>query len=380
MRRGPSAIVVVLAAALAMSTHAATHAADRGGGAIDRTDPARIIAAPPRPLPLHPALAPAPEIRFAARGRTWTLAEFLTSTPTTGFLVLRADGGILIERYLLGRGKADRLPSFSIAKTVTAMLVGQAVAAGQIPNLDAPVTAHLPSLAGGAFGAVPIRHLLTMTSGVAFGQADRSPSGDAARLRQGSVHGSGPGGLATVEWITRRDAAPGTRFAYSSADTQVLGLVLAAATGQPLAALTARDIWGPMGAEANASWLVDAAGHEAAFCCLNAVLRDYGRLGLLLLNEGRALDRRQVLPAEWVRAMLRAQAPRPPGALGYGYQTWLSPDGQAAALIGAHGQRIVLDRGAGLVVVRTAAVPADTDAADDALTAAAIRAVIAAFR
>jgi CubicO group peptidase (beta-lactamase class C family) len=125
---------------------------------------------------------------------------------------------------------------------------------------------------------------------------------------------------------TRQNPA-GERFQYASAETQVLGLVLRAATKRTLSEYLSEKVWQPMGAEANASWILDRGGYETAFAGFNATLRDYARLGMLLANDG-ALGGRQIIPAAWVRAATTPSAKQfEPGMtgimLGYGYQTWL---------------------------------------------------------
>jgi len=133
------------------------------------------------------------------------------------------------------------------------------------------------------------------------------------------------------------------------------------ATGVPLADYLRDRIWQPMGAEADATWIVDATGQEAAFCCFNAVLRDYARFALLLAHDG-AWNGRQIIPRDWViEATSRAYAyphllpgvatPR----LGYGYQTWILARPQRMfALLGIHGQAIYVDPASKLVLARTA--------------------------
>jgi CubicO group peptidase (beta-lactamase class C family) len=157
-----------------------------------------------------------------------------------------------------------------------------------------------------------------------------------------------------------RDRAPGEKFSYSSAETQVLGLVLRMATGQPLAEYLSEKIWRPMGAEADASWNIDKGGNEVAYIGVNATLRDYARLGMLLANDGTQ-DGRPIIPPGWVR-----QATTPPGEpfepgqtrsfFGYGYQTWILPgEGRQFALRGLRGQVVFVDPKSKLVMVHTAA-------------------------
>ncbi|WP_270935184.1 serine hydrolase domain-containing protein [Falsiroseomonas oryzae] len=342
--------------------------------AMDTLYPTRTIAPPRTPLPLRPASGPPLEVRFNTGLQGWTLDSFVERTPTTGLLVLRRDGTILAERYPRARRPDDRLASWSMAKTVVAMMVGQAVQDGRIRSLDDAVATYVPALAESAYGPLPIRHLLSMSSGVAFDETYTRNS-DITRL-SGSTFGQTPGGAAAVAWLTRMAAAPGVRFNYSSADSHVLGLVLTAATGKPLADLLAERIWQPMGAEFPASWQIDNAGHETAWCCINAALRDYGRLGLLLANGGRALDGRQVVPEAWVRAMVTPSAGTGAPDGGYGYQTWIGSGGDLALFRGVRGQWLAVHLPSGTVVVRTAARPHEAAGPDNEATLAMIRAVV----
>jgi CubicO group peptidase (beta-lactamase class C family) len=158
-----------------------------------------------------------------------------------------------------------------------------------------------------------------------------------------------------------RERPPGTKFSYASVETQVLGLVLARAIGRPVAEYLQEEIWQPIGAEADAMWLVDNSGQEATFCCLNAVLRDYARLGLLLAHDGNWRGR-QIIPAAWVLEATTVHMDQPhvwPGTAtpyeGYGYQTWIIPNERRMFMLwGAQGQRIYVDPRSKLVMVNTA--------------------------
>ena len=137
--------------------------------------------------------------------------------------------------------------------------------------------------------------------------------------------------------------------------------MLARATGRPVAEYLEQKIWQPIGAEADATWLIDNSGQEATYCCLNAVLRDYARLGLLLAYDGNWRGR-QIIPAAWLMdaTTVRADQPhlRPGGAtslFGYGYQTWILPGERRMFLFwGVRGQRIIVDPRSKLVMVNTA--------------------------
>jgi CubicO group peptidase (beta-lactamase class C family) len=266
-----------------------------------------------------------PAVRYEYRGQTFTLEDYLTRNPTTGLLIARGDT-ILIERYQYARHDRHRFTSWSMAKTVTAMLVGVALAEGRIRSVDDPAAAYVPALAGTEYGRTALRHLLQMSSGVRFveeylGRDDVSLL--AAYTFRQEV---GAGGVDAVTPFNVREAPSGTKFAYASVETQVLGLVLRAVVGRPGADYLHEKIWEPLGLEADATWLIDRAGQEATYCCLNAVLRDYARLGLLLAHDGHWRGQ-QLIPRAWIEDATRVhpdQAHLQPGTarpfFGYGYQ------------------------------------------------------------
>jgi CubicO group peptidase (beta-lactamase class C family) len=317
----------------------------------------RVVQRAAAPSALARAAAE-PDLRYEHDGATRTLDEYLARNAVTGLIVARGDT-LLVERYQYARTDRHRFASFSMAKTVTAMLVGIAIADGRIRSVDDPAAAYVSELAGTEYGGTSLRHLLEMSSGVRFIE-NYSGHDDAARLSAETIAQAGPGGAATVKPYNERLWSAGYRFAYSSAETQVLGLVLRAATGQPVALYLQEKIWQPLGAEADATWLVDRAGQEATYCCLNAVLRDYARFGLLLAHDGRRGER-AIIPRDWVLAATTVPADRwhlkPYAAtrfFGYGYQTWIFPgERRMFALRGLHGQAVFVDPASRLVMVQT---------------------------
>lgn len=269
------------------------------------------------------------------------LDGYLARNPTTGLLVAVGDT-IHVERYQYARTETHRFISFSMAKTICALLVGLAVSDGAIASIEDPAEKYAPALAGSEYGRTPIRHLLTMSSGVQF-REDYDGVDDSAKLSRAIL--SGPGGAGAVRQFNTRDASPGTRWYYASAESQVLGLVLTGALKRPIADYLSERIWQPMGAEADASWVIDRTGQEATYSSFNAVLRDYARLGMLLANGGKAGER-QVIPADWLREMTRAHfnSNQTGRWFGYGFQTWIFPEGDGSfALLGVRGQTIFVD-------------------------------------
>ena len=318
--------------------------------------PHRIAARPARASVLRRAGTEL-TVSYSFGGVVRDLRAYLSRHPATGLLIARGDE-ILFEHYQYARTDRDRFLSQSMAKTVVAMLVGLAVQDGAIRSIDDAASVYVPELAGTEYGNTPIRALLHMASGVAFKEV-YDARGDNMRLNQMLFSRSNPGPAAAVALFNTREAPPDTRFQYAGSETEILGLVVTAAVKMPLTAYMEARIWRPMGAEADASWTIDTTGQETAFCCINAVLRDWARLGLMLAHDG-AWNGRQIVPAAWVREATGVHAPfLRPGIVtryyGYGYQVWLLPgERRQFALLGIHGQAIFVDPVAKLVLVHTA--------------------------
>lgn len=284
--------------------------------------------------------------------------DYLARNRTTGLLVMQGDT-ILLERYQYGRTPEHRLTSFSVAKTFVAMLVGIAVGEGKIASIDDLAEKYVPELKGSSYGQTPIRHLLSMSSGVRFTE-DYYKESDITLLGRNVLGGQSPGGPAALApWRDReREVPAGTRYHYASSETHVLGLVLRGATGRTLSEYLSEKIWKPMGAEAEAYWNIDRAGYEAAYAFLNATLRDYARFGMLLANDG-LLDGRQIIPRDWVIAATSLAGPhtgfgRVVNYFGYGYQTWILPSGERRFQAnGFRGQVIFVDAKNKTVIVHT---------------------------
>src|SRR5215468_7249776 len=323
----------------------------------DQVFPARTVAGGAKTRPLMRSESE-PAIRYMYQSQTSGLADYLARNRTTGLLILKSDT-ILVERYQYDRKPEQRMVSHSMAKTIVAMLVGVALSEGKIQSLDDRSEKYVSELKGTPYGQTALRHLLSMSSGVQFAEGYTGNSGLATLFRLSAL-GESEGGPATVMPFRTRERAPGEQFHYSSAETQVLGLVVRAATGKPLAEYLSEKIWQPMGAEADASWIIDKGGYEVAYIGVNARVRDYARLGMLLAHDG-TLDGLPIIPAGWVReATTPSAAQFAPGqtgsVFGYGYQTWLLPGNERQfALRGLRGQAVFVDPKSKLVMVHTAA-------------------------
>lgn len=279
------------------------------------------------------------------------VAAFMAAQNVTGLLVLQ-DGKVRLERYARGYGPEGRWTSFSVAKSVTATLVGAAIKDGYIKSIDDPVTRYIPDLAGAGYDGVTIRQLLTMTSGVKWNEDYTDPNSDVARMFAEAV----PAGQDPTVFYMRklpRESAPGAKFVYKTGETNLIGVLVRRATGKSLSAYLEEKIWKPFGMERDAFWMTDQTGAEVSGCCLSVSLRDYGRIGQMALEGGKG-----IVPAGWFADATKAQVSYPGG--GYGYQWWVLPGGTYAAQ-GIFGQVILVDPASKLVMVTSAAWPRASD-------------------
>lgn len=326
-----------------------------------------------RALPV--ASAPiAPSIAW--RGQTYTDVEaFMVAARFSGVLVLK-NGEIALERYALGRTADDRWTSFSVAKSVTSLLVGAALQDGYILSLDEPVTKYIPELLGSAYEGVSIRQLVTMTSGVKWNEDYQDANSDV--LRATVWPGSGDGVNSLVDYMRKlpRAAPPGTVFSYKTGETDMAGVLVANAVGRGLAQYLSEKIWAPFGMERDAFWVVDTASVERGGCCLSMTLRDYGRLGLFVLGGGKVGSAR-VIPGDYLTAATSNQI-RPPAQGSYGYFWWVD-SAQAFSARGIFGQSIQLVPAEDLVVVTNGAWPTAMDPAGIEATTALLEAARAAL-
>jgi len=337
---------------------------------LDEIFPSRLVRRADRPSSMERAKS-APALRYEYQGQNLALADYMARNPATGLLVARGDT-IFIERYQYARSDRDRFTSWSMAKTVTSMLIGIAIAEGRIRSVDDPAATYVPALEGTEYGRTSLRHLLQMSSGVRFVE-EYTGADDVSRLSADTFRQVGPGGVAAVTPFNERAVPPGTKFSYASVETEVLGLVLAAAVGRSVSEYLQAKIWQPIGAEADATWIIDRSGQEVTYCCFNAVLRDYARLGLLLAHDGNWRGR-QLIPAAWIQEATSVRPDQPhlwprtaTPYFGYGYQTWIFPGARRTfALLGVRGQSIYVDPASRLVMVTTAVrkLPVDPGVAE----------------
>ena len=298
------------------------------------------------------------DFTYSFKGVSYTPEQFLDRTYTNALLIIK-DGRIVSEIYRNNMTAGTRHMGWSMTKSITSILVGCALAEGRIKSLDDQVTAYLPELRGGGYDGVTVRQVLQMRSGVDYEERyDFENPGIAARNHEAALVRN-VARFADAARTVKRAHKPGEVFQYKTIDTAVLGWLLERVSGgSNLAAYATQRLWEPLGAEADGFFIMDGppgVGREFNGAGFNAVLRDYGRIGLMMLNGGRANDR-QIVSREWVAESTRPAAAEGPEG-GYGYQWWTMPGSDAYAAIGLQGQFIFIDPATKTVVVKLSHFP-----------------------
>ncbi len=285
-------------------------------------------------------------------GKRQSFETFLKETQTNAFLVIR-NGKLTYEKYFNGKTQSTVLPSYSVAKTMTSLVIGQLIDEGRIKESDTFVSILPEFKAGTSFDNVTIKNLLDMNSGI--GVSDNYPSGPSGwGVAIAQMYAS-----TDVNWFLKNNRKmseePGTFPEYRSVNTQMLGLIIQKVTGRYLAAEFTDRIWQKVGADYDATWNVDReGGHEKAFCCFNATARDYARVGQALMSGDP-----KIASTSW-KARLSTSAVKLDYGWGYGAQMW-HPYPGINLMMGLHGQYIYMDALNDTVIVKLSDMPTSSD-------------------
>ncbi len=262
---------------------------------------------------------------------------------TVAFLIIKNDS-IFSENYYLGYHKDSLSNSFSMAKSMTEALLGKAIKDGLVSWND-KVIKYIPQLKGKYADEVTVRHVASMSSGSDWIEDYYNPfhittkayfCDDLNRLMTEEVH---------------IDHKPGEKFHYLSGDTQLMGMIIAKATGMTLSDYMSQSFWKPMGARKYALWTLDNQGKtEKAFCCINANARDFARFGKLYEHLGN-WEGKQILDTAYVIKSLSAPLKETPY---YGYSWWLSnyKGKKIAYMRGVLGQYVIIIPEDQVIIVR----------------------------
>ena len=285
-------------------------------------------------------------------GKKQDFETFLKETNTNAFIIIR-NGKITYEQYWNGKTQSTVLPSYSVAKTMTSLLIGQLIDEGKIKESDTFVSILPKFKANSSFDKVTIRDLLDMNSGI--GVSDNYPTGPSGwGVAIAQMYAT-----TDMNWFLMHNRKmkeePGTFPEYRSVNTQMLGMIIQKVTGRSLAEEFTDRVWQKVGADYDATWNVDsAAGHEKAFCCFNATARDYARVGQALMS-----GEPKIASTAW-KARLSLPVVKLDYGWGYGAQMW-HPYPGVNLMLGLHGQYIYQDALHDTVIVKLSDMPTSAD-------------------
>lgn len=285
----------------------------------------------------------------AAKPTKKTLSEFLSSTKTNAFLVVR-NGKVTYEWYGNGFSKDSLLPSYSVAKSVVGILAGQAIAAGKLKESDTFVSLFPEFKTGTDFDKVTLRDLLDMKGGV--GVADDYPKGPSGWLVPIARMYATTDLMYFIKGHRSMFYPPGTKAEYRSVDAQLAGMMVRKAMGMSLAEMMQENVFPQIGAVHDGSWSADhKGGIEKSFCCMNLTARDYAKLGMLFVNGGKGPNGQVIDPVWFKRLTVPSVRDFGDNKWGYGAFVW-HPTDRTSFFTGLNGQYVLANPATKTVVVK----------------------------
>lgn len=301
--------------------------------------------------------------------KTMTFEQALAANYTDGMLILHK-GKIVYENYLGCLSEDGKHAAMSMTKSLTGLMAEWLVVEGKLDE-NAKVASVVPELKDSAFGNATVRQVMDMTTSLAYSEDYSDPKADiwqysaaASPLPKASDY-QGPDGYFEYLKTVLSKGNHGEVFGYKTVNTDALGWIIAKVTGKKLTELLSERLWRKMGAEQDAYMTVDGQGTPFAGGGLSAGLRDLGRIGQLMLNDGK-LNGEQLIPAQ-VIAQIRQGGDKDAFSkanyttlAGGSYRSmwWvLHNKNQAYAARGVHGQTIYIDPTAEMVIVRYSSFP-----------------------
>ncbi|MEM7587568.1 MAG: serine hydrolase [Acidobacteriota bacterium] len=316
---------------------------------------------------------------------TWKAS--LSANYTDGMLIIHR-GKIVYERYFGCLDETGKHGAMSMTKSLTGLLAEILVAEGELDD-TARVSSIIPELADSAFGNATVRQVMDMTTGLAYSEDYSDPGADiwiysAAASPLPKPEGyDGPDGYFEYLQTVRPEGAHGDAFHYKTINTDTLGWIISRVSGMEVTELLSKRIWSRIGAEQDAYMTVDGKGTPFAGGGLSAGLRDLGRIGLLMLNEGE-INGKRLFPSEVVASIRKGGSKEAFAKAGYttlgggsyrGMWWVFHNDHGAFAARGVYGQTIYIDPRADMVLVRFASFPTAKNAAIDPTSLPAYQAV-----
>lgn len=272
------------------------------------------------------------------------LVEDLKSSNTSSFLIIK-NGKLVHEEYWDGYSQNSKTNSFSMAKTVTVMLVAKAIEDQKIKSFNEPFSDFFENYKNVTFGKdLTLANLAEMEAGLNWNENYNNPFLPNAKAYYGKS-------LEEAVFMRGFKAEPGTKFEYQSGATQLLGFALRKRLNKTIAEYASENFWQPLGMEQNATWNTDDFKMEKTFCCINSTSRDFAKLGQLFLNDG-TFNGQQIISATSLAAI---KMPTKLSRGAYGKGMWINNDAAVKHYYfrGLYGQYIIMIPEKNMVIVRT---------------------------
>lgn len=302
-------------------------------------------------------------------------SDFAAKYNRSGLLIAR-NGEIWHEEYRFKRSAEMRFFGWSMTKSIVGLLTGIALEQKKLESVDDRLDKYVPQLVGHPFADITLRNLLNMSSGINICESFCSPNNGFERYGYSQIgysprRGEGTDqikGILDFKW--GRTEPQGTKFNYTDINPVLVAWVLETVYQQPLALIAEQQLWQPMGAAADATWLTDAKGFTFSGAGYSATLRDWARVGMIVANEGN-LNGRQIVPKSWIEDTAthsdkdnasRFNVARP----GRAYKNFFwhhTADGGMLRMAGHMSQNVLIDRRSKTILVQTGV--SNEDGADE---------------
>ena len=289
----------------------------------------------PKPWPI--------DISYNKQPLSPALEKHLADTKSVSFLVIQ-HGKLLQEHYWDGYNKNTLSNSFSMANTITVLLMGKAIDDGRIERINQPFSDFYKEFSNDKFGKnLTLENLASMQAGLDWENDYKNPFSKNAATYYGFS-------ISDVVFKSKFKHNPGEKFEYQSAAPQLLGFVVGRAIQMPLSMYASAKLWKPLGMEHNAEWSVDGLGIEKSFCCVHSTARDFAKIGSLLLNRGKFED----IP--WINENFvdKMTTPSENSNGAYGMGIWINNDTKIRHyyMRGINGQYVIMIPEYDMIIVR----------------------------
>ena len=295
-------------------------------------------------------------------------------------ILIARNNEIWHEEYRYKRTNDMRFFGWSMTKSILGLLVGIAFDQKKLESLDDRIDKYVPQLVGHTFGDITIRNLLNMSSGIDICESFCSPNNGFERYGYSQI-GYSPRrgmdtdqrrGIMTFKW--GRNETQGQKFNYTDLNPVLMAWILVYVYQMPLHQIAEQNLWQPIGASSDATWLTDARGFAFAGAGFSATLPDWERVGLLVANEGSA-NGKQIVSKSWIDETSlhgekdqasRFNVARP----NRGYRNFFwhhTSNGSVLRMAGALSQSILIDKKTKTVLVQTGI--SDENGGDEMMTA-----------